>query len=55
MARPRLGERRLTQTSFRLLPLELEAIKVAAERDLKPTSNWIRLAVQEKLERDNNG
>ena len=55
MARPRLSERRLTQTSFRLLPLEFEAIKVAAERDLMPTSVWIRLALQEKLERDNNG
>jgi len=54
MARPRLGNRRLTQTSFRLLPLELEAIKVAAERNLMPTSTWIRLAIQEKLAREDN-
>ena len=56
MGRPKLAKGwTLRQTSFRLHASEIEAIQVAAERDLRSPSSWIRLAVQEKLERDENG
>ena len=47
--------RALIATCFRLSSAELEAVAVAAESELRSPSSWIRLAVQEKLERDGHG
>jgi predicted transcriptional regulator len=56
MARPRIEpENVLTATTFRLSNRDLEAIRVAAERDERSPSQWIRKAVKEKLEREQNG
>jgi len=56
MARPRLTpDAVLTQTAFRLSEIDLEALRLAAKKVSLSPSEWIRFAVSEKLERDNNG
>lgn len=55
MARPRLEDEALTQTTFRLTETDLSRIREAAKIDERSPSNWIRVAVKEKLERENNG
>jgi hypothetical protein len=45
----------LTQTAFRLSEIDLEALRLAAKKVSLSPSEWIRFAVSEKLERDNNG
>ncbi len=56
MARPRLTpDAVLAQTSFRLASTDLEAVRLAAKSDSQSASAWVRLAILEKLERDENG
>ena len=55
MARPRLEDGALTQTTFRLTETDLSRIREAAQRDERSPSNWIRVAIKEKLEREQNG
>jgi len=55
MARPRLmPDAVLTQTAFRLSESDLEALRLAAKRASLSASGWVRLAISEKLERDEN-
>lgn len=54
MARPRI-EQVLASTTFRLSKQDLHNVRVAAEKDLRSPSQWIRIAVKEKLEREQNG
>jgi len=56
MARPRIEpEAALTQTTFRLSQRELERVREMAALDERSPSQWIRRAVKEKIEREENG
>ena len=56
MARPRLvADAVLAQTAFRLTSTDLEAVRFAAKSNSQSASAWVRLAILEKLERDENG
>jgi predicted DNA-binding protein len=54
MTRPRHDIEALTQTAFRLTEDELERLRVASGAQGLSSSRWIRLAIQEKLERVND-
>jgi len=45
----------LTQTTFRLSQRDLERVREMAALDKKSPSQWIRRAVKEKIEREENG
>ena len=54
MSRPRHDEEALGQTAFRLTAGELERLRVSAREEGLSASRWIRVAIQEKLERVND-
>jgi hypothetical protein len=56
MARPRLNQSaETTQTAFKIPQTDLIAINKSAKRAKQTQSQWIRLAIAEKLEREQNG
>ena len=56
MARPRLEpEAALTQTTFRLSETDLQKVREMAVFEDRSPSQWIRRAVKEKIEREQNG
>ncbi len=56
MARPRIqADAPLAQTAFRISEKDLEAIRSAANRNGQSQGEWIREAIRQHLERNENG